>query len=316
MAANPKSPVLMDGVKTSHEYHAEAHVLSGHLQLPVRQPIQHHALVVLKDPRGGHFTQFSEDYSLEGLISFKTGRTRVSGSPGLKAGHGFVTLSTSVIEGLNVFEVITADRMVAQVSTDHLVENPHVPEVTFLGTRFENLRIGGYPIEVELDLKICGEKPEHDKMYKQDPEFLDRVGQQCASIVRKPGLPTEVKAQYDEELAYLDELKERCNGSGKGGPSASGKGGSDRPITCSLVKNISGKLPPGVNVFGNLLEIPGFGMVSLAEVEVGTETETGSHGDPRISNYFTVRMLNMKLGCIGHGEVVAGHAKTNGQTSP
>jgi hypothetical protein len=320
MATMEQPPVAIDSYgrpgESSHDYHAEAHVLSGHLQLPVKQPIQQHALVVLKDRRGGHFTQSAEDFSLEGLITFKSGRTRVSGSPSLKPGRGWVTLSTSILEGMNVFEVITADRVVAQVSTEHPRENGHVPHVTFLGTHFEGFRIGGYPVEIELDLNICGTKPEGDQPYKADPDFLDRVAKQCASIANNPSVPDAVRAQYLDELAYIDRLRERGTGSGNAENSGNGKRQDDPPIKCSLVKSF-GKLPPGVKAFGNVLEIPGFGLVSVAEVEVGTESHLSENGkDYNDSNYFTVKMVNMQLGCIGHGNVVAGTVTTNGKTKP
>ena len=133
MAANPKSPVAPGPVlERYHVYHAEAHVLSGNLKHPINQPIEHHARVVLeKTRRDGHIRQSVEETTLEGLISFKAGHTRASGTKIEKKDlwgndhSGWVTLSTSVIEGLNVFEVITADRMVAQVSTEHaMIERP------------------------------------------------------------------------------------------------------------------------------------------------------------------------------------------------
>jgi hypothetical protein len=274
---------------------------------------------VLKDRRGGHFTQSAEDFSLEGLITFKSGRTRVSGSPSLKPGHGWVTLSTSILEGMNVFEVITADRVVGQVSTDHPKEKGHVPHVTFLGTHFENFRIGGYPVEIELDLNICGTKPAADQPYKADLDFLDRVVKQCASIANNPSVPDAVRAQYLAELTYIERLEKRCNGSENAEyaenseNSENGKRQNDPPIKCSLVKSF-GKLPPGVTAFGNVLEIPGFGMVSIAEVEVGTEIHDEKPEND--SNYFTLKMINMQLGCIGHGMVQAATVTTNGKTKP
>ena len=86
-------------------------------------------------PATTRFRQSVEETSLEGLISFKAGHTRASGTKIEKKDlwgndhSGWVTLSTSVIEGLNVFEVITADRVVAQVSTEHAMEKGHVPKV-------------------------------------------------------------------------------------------------------------------------------------------------------------------------------------------
>lgn len=315
MATLVKSPVGI--VETSHDYHAEAHVLSGHLEHPVKQPIQHHALVVLNDRRGGHFTQTAEDFSLEGLITFASGRTRVSGSPSLKPGHGWVTLSTSILEGLNVFEVITADRVVAQVSTEHPKVDGHVPHVTFLGTRFENFRIGGYPVTVELDLGICGAKPDGDKPYTQDPEFLDRVAKQCASISSHPDVPDAVKTQYLAEIAYIDRLKEQCNAPDGADNSGRKKGSGDPPVKCSLVKSI-GKLPPGVRSFGNVLEIPGFGVVTLAEIEVGSKAKSTSDDSDGYheGTYFTLKMFDMKLGCIGAGAVQVATASSNGKTKP
>ena len=65
--------------------------------------------------------------------------------------------------------------------------------------------------------------------------------------------------------------------------------------------------------------------MSLAEVEVGIEpshdgfsdkTRGGSPLEPSDSNYFTLNMLNMHLGCIGGGNVVAGSATSNGHTRP
>lgn len=167
MAANPKLPVEKgSGLEQYHIYHAEAQILSGHLKHPIKQPIELEGHVILeKTRREGHITRSTNSASMEGLISFKAGHTRASGNkiekkdPWGDDHSGWVTLSTSVIESLNIFEVLTADRVVAQVSTEHPMKDGHVPKVTFLGTRFENLRIGGYPVELELDLGICGLKP-------------------------------------------------------------------------------------------------------------------------------------------------------------
>jgi hypothetical protein len=327
MAANPKSPVAPSPVlERYHVYHAEAHVLSGNLKHPVNQPIEHQARVVFeKTRRDGHVTRSVEETTLEGLISFKSGHTRASGSKIEKKDlwgndhSGWVTLSTSVLEDLNVFEVITADRVVAQVSTEHAMMSGHVPKVTFLGTRFENLRVSGYPVQVELDLAICGDKPEGDKPYLQDRGFLDRVQRQLDSIAGAKGLPDGLEKQYDAKIAYIDDLKKRANGRAKGERNGYSK------LQCSLVKSI-GPIPiPGVKTFGNIIFIPDFGTVSLAEVEVGIEPSHdgfsekmrgGSAPQPSDSNYFTLNMLNMHLGCIGGGNVTAGSVTSNGNTKP
>jgi hypothetical protein len=308
-------------------YHAEAHVLSGSLKHPIEQPIPHQALVVLGKTRvDGHIAQSVEGTSLEGLISFKAGHSRASGNKIAKKDlwgkdhSGWVTLSTSVIEGLNVFEVITVDRLVAQVSTEH-AENKgkdpdHVPKVSFLGTRFENLRVGGYPVQLELDLGICGNKPDGDQSYLKDRGFLDRVQRQLEGIAGAKDLPESLEEAYDSKIAYIDDLKKRANGRAKGERNGYSK------LQCSLVKSI-GPIPiPGVRTFGNIIFIPDFGTVALAEVEVGiaagdsdSPDQTGS-APPSYSNYFTLDMLNMHLGCIGGGSAKAASATSNGRTYP
>ena len=148
MATMTETPEAVNTETPSHDYHAAAHVLSGALQRPIEQKIEQHAPVTLKDRRGGHLTRFAEEVSIEGLITFAKGHTRVSGARSLK-NNGWVTLSTSILEGLNVFEIITADRVVSQVSTDHPYKDGHFPHVTFLGTQFTNLQVSGFPSRLD-----------------------------------------------------------------------------------------------------------------------------------------------------------------------
>lgn len=304
MATMTEIPETIGKQTPSHDYHAEAHVLSGHLKRPIEQKIEPHAPVLLKDRRGGHLTRFAELVSIEGLVSFTKGKTRVSGSRSLKH-NGWVTLSTSIMEGLNVFEVVTADRVVSQVSTDHPYEDGHFPHVTFLGTQFTNFRVSGFPVELNLNLGICGKRPAGDRSYLRDLTFLAAVKEQTEKIAHADGLPKELKARYDGRLAAIKELIRTCD---QDEPRA------DEPkVTCSLVESI-GEIPiPGVQSFGNLLVIPEFGFLSLGDILVG---ERKYEGSSRPSVYFELTGIQMKLGCVGDGEASAAIATANGQTKP
>ena len=303
MATMTETPEAVGTVKPSHDYHAEAHVLSGHLQRPIDQKIEPQAPLALNDRRGGHLTRYAQDVSIEGLISFTRGETRVSGARSLK-NNGWVTLSTSILEGLNVFEIIAADRVVSQVSTDHPYENGHVPSVTFLGTQFQNFRVGGFPVTLTLDLGICGGRPGGDRSYLQDLNFLNGVKEQTEKIARSNGLPKELQSQYDEKLVYLNQLIRTSEADDQG---------SHPPITCSLVQSI-GEIPiPGVQTFGHILVIPEFGSVALGEIEVG-EKQYEPHQRPCV--YFELTAIKMKLGCVGDGNVAAGTSATNGRHYP
>ena len=290
-----------------HEFHAEAHVLSGHLQRPVEQKIERHAPVALKDRKGGHLTRFTEDVNIEGLVSFKRGRTRVSGSQSAKddpKNHGWVTVATSILEGLNVFELITADRIVAQVSTDHPLVNGHFPHVTFLGTQFNNLQVNGVPITLTLNLGICGQRPKDDTSYLSDRGYLGRAKEQTEKVAKTDGLPKDLQTEYANRLTAINNLI-------KGGNKS-----REAKVTCSIVKSINNldEIPiPGIRAVGHVLIIPDFGTVSLGEVEV---SEVFYEGSEKPSNSFDLTMLKMNLGCVGHGTVSGASAKSNGQGYP
>lgn len=329
MAANPQLPSDPGPVlERYHVYHAEAYVLKGELKQPVQQPIEAYGRVVLEHTRRESlFTQSVGETDIEGLISFKRGHTRVAGAFVKQKTDlfgndhaGWVTLSTAALEGYNVEDIITADRVVAQLSTQHPMVNGHVPRVNFLGTRFENLRIGGYPVEVELDLAFCGPKPEADRSYLQDGGFLDRVHRQLDNIVDTRDLPESLEKKYGAEIAYIDDLKKRAKDGANIGENGYPK------LRCSLVKKI--KLPgeiPGVRTFGNAIFVRDFGTVYLGELEVGVNGGHGDHprwkGDgsqtpPSYSNYFKLNMLDMQLGCPSTGGTSGAGVTSNGETRP
>jgi hypothetical protein len=290
-------------IAVSHTYHAEAHALSGNLERPIKQEIEHQAKLSLNDMEGGHFTRLVEKMSVHGLVFFEQAHTRVSGSRSLKH-RGWVTTSTSVVEGLNVFEVIHADRLVSQVSTDHPYENGHVPRVTFLGTHFDNLRVSGFQVKFDLDLGICGARPENGGSYFDDANFLARIKKQTNEIYTDKDLPAEMKPRYEEQLDHINNL---VSVAGKGRPR------EGRRIKCSLVEDI-GKVPvPGFKAIGNLMVIPEFGTATLGDVLVREEWYEDSE---KPSIYFELTSLHMKLGCVGDGSVQTSTVATNGRTKP
>jgi len=325
MAANPNS-----APESFHLYHGEAHILSGELHRPIKHKIERYGNIVLQHSRREtHLTERVGETSIEGLISFKSGHTRVIGSQ-IKAKKdifgndhaGWFTLATAAFDGFNVLDILTADRVVAQISTEHGYNAPpalpeHVPSVSFLGTRFENLRIGGYPVEVELDLGICGSKPKGDRPYLEDKDFLDRVERQLDGIAGTKGLPKDLVSEYDSKIKDIGKLRKGANGKG------SSNGNSK--VQCSLVKSI-GPIPiPGVRTFGNVIFIPNFGTVALGEVEVGVNpaeggpfvaTQKGSSSASNHSNYFMLHMFDMQLGCPVGGSGKGGGVGSNGTTQP
>lgn len=313
-----------------HIFHADADVLSGDLKRPIQQRIETQP-VHLKDRRGGHLSSVTEDFSLEGYISFKRGITRVSGAPSSKpvSGHeGWTTLSTSVLEDLNVFEIITADRVVSQVSTDHAYENGHVPRVTFLGTQLRNLQISGFPATVVLNLGVCERTSDTDQPntnfssgdqpYVTDKKFLATALEQAETLRDWEHLPKDLRDKYTDRASKIKGLMR----------DGVAKGAEETIVICSVIRDIiiDKTLIPGLQVLRNLLVIPEFGTVTLGEIEVKAqkvrerelyEPANGSESKGlTMSHSFKLTMLDMHLGCVGDGSVKAAQASANGHTKP
>src|ERR1700761_2573710 len=98
---------MADETTREHRYHAEATVLTGNLYHPLVQEIKPQTNVKLTE-HGGYLSEHSEPYRLEGVIAFDRAYTQAAGNRDQKPGHGWSTLVTSVVEGLNVLEVVTA----------------------------------------------------------------------------------------------------------------------------------------------------------------------------------------------------------------
>lgn len=270
-------------VKRTHTFHADASAFGGHIEQPFEKIIAAQAPVTLA-PDGGYVTARTDSFRLEGLFSFKSAYTQVSGIVSRKR-PGWTTLVTSVIEGLNVAEVLTADRVVAQLITDHPSEmGKYAPMVNFVGTRFDNLRIGSCQLEVELDLDLCkpGKPDSHgfpDVRTMDDPHFLGRVRQRFARS--GAGVSMAQASQYNSGT------KE--------------KGGE---VQCSLFKDVTivkGTLPGTRDE--NVLTIPGFGKITLAELVVDC-------------NSYHLSMLRLELGCPTKGGVSVGNLSGNGTSQP
>jgi hypothetical protein len=346
----PKNEVSAskDKKPSTHQYHAIAHALSGHLRHPVSQTIKEQAQVTIEGERGGHVTEQLRAFNLEGVLTFEKAHSRVSGSRSPK-NSAWITLSTSIVEGLNVFEVITADRVVSQVSTEHAHEDGHVPDVTFLGTKFVNLRLSGFEIKPKFRFGICGTKPAGMTAYVRDPEFLARAKAQLARVEKelsaliddvsnsqtkqqKPdiddkqdrvllqrhrALLQEAHDRYSKKLRAVEDVENPPKPSGGIAADTGGNGRSaDKmtAVTCSLIDEIENieelqKAIPGLRAAGHVLFIPEFGIVALGEIDVSSNSE---HND----NYFTLKMLDMDLGCVGDGKVTTALAAANGRHNP
>jgi hypothetical protein len=268
----------------THTYNAEATVLSGNLTLPVQQTIEVQAHSQLS-PDGGYFNQTSNGYKIESIVSFDYAYSHVAGNESTKSGEGWNTLTTTVVEGLNVLEVVTADRVVGQTLTQHPLKG-YMPSISFLGTRFENLRIAGIPVELEWDQEIFAFTPANDLPYAFDPGVVSRVGRQYSRILGNKNLSPKLQEHYNHLSSTL---------------------GKSETIECSLLNRVAGLFPG--TIAGNTITVPGFGTITLGKVTVKHEVPVEKTHKKTTLN---LTMIDLELGCIIEGHVPVGGGTSNG----
>src|SRR5260370_37233078 len=128
-------------LRTFH-YHACAHAFSGSFTRPFTEIIDVQAPSALPII-GGHGSSRVENFQFREFVSFRKGYTHVSGAHQADDDSN-KTLVTSTVEGRNIMDIVTADRIVARLYSKH-----HRDEkegfVSMVGSRFENLLIADCP---------------------------------------------------------------------------------------------------------------------------------------------------------------------------
>ena len=99
---------------SQYVYSASAYALAAEFERPKKHSLSPQASVVLSG-HGGHGSQRVPGYKVDGLISFEEAYSEVGGS--YDDCHGtYTTHAWSVVEGLNVADMLTADRVVSRVA--------------------------------------------------------------------------------------------------------------------------------------------------------------------------------------------------------
>jgi hypothetical protein len=285
--------VPLAGVQRIHTYHGEADILAMELKEPFQEKVRPQAKVELYGSGEESHYQFKQagPFRLEGIISYQSGYTQVAGHRSTKPGHGYATLTTSVTEGLNILDVVTADRVVAQISTEHPL-NGAVPEVSFLGTRFENLRIAGHRVEIDTNLGILGPKPVKDVSYFDESTVMDGMARQYQKISINANLPDWARERYPKDSPAWRN-KDSITGTDI--------------ARCSLVSGVR----TDQKSFGHVIEVPHFGKFFLAELKMDRVPAR----EPKEYDAYTfhLTMIRFELGCPTQGSGGVSTADSNGQ---
>ncbi len=270
----------MEEIKRVHYYHADASSLGGALIHPVNKIVPSQAEVSLP-AAGGATSAHSGAFNFEEIASCGGSFTHASGGVSPKNGS-WTTLVTSSVENLNILEVVTAERVVAQISIEH-PRVGHDPKVTFVGSQFINLRIGGFPVEAVINRGLLTPEEGYPGCpWTRHEGFLKRVREQH----RLRGENAKVPKWAEDRYAWVQSeegIRERGH------------------VVCSLVDSIKGDIPG--RTFGHVVEIEEFGKFFFGEVIV-------QHGA------FQLTMIRAELGCAVHGSIGVASARGNGSTQP
>jgi hypothetical protein len=152
-------------------YRAHAVGFSARLRAPFQDVIEAQAPVALSEG-GGYGSSRVENFRYKELFSFGAVYTQTSGIQ-KQDDNSHHTLITCTIENLNILNQVTADLVVAHLTswrTEALDESPIIP----LGSRFENLRIAGQPVTLDLDIEGFAALDTFAKV-KKDSKLKDRL---------------------------------------------------------------------------------------------------------------------------------------------
>lgn len=143
-------------------FHALGNVFSATFHRPFHHVIPAQAATSLPSI-GGHASSRVENFRSHHFVSFRAGHSHVSGS--WMDDKAVSTRAIATVEGLNILEFITAERVVAQLTSEgkHGQRETHI---IALGSAFENLRIGGHPVKVTLHHDLFLKNPSHADLTK------------------------------------------------------------------------------------------------------------------------------------------------------
>lgn len=261
-------------------FRGNAVAFGGRITSPVCESLDAQGASVLP-PTGGFASATVGSFNYKNIVAFERASSTVAGRITEHDGRRtYDTQVTVAVEGLNVLDMVTADRIAARLTSSH-TEDDADPQMLPIGSHFENLRIGG----VELKLTSYPELTRHghfaELTEKCEGRFIDAQGNPMKLEDRpEPGTkrwtPGEPSPIFQDRLLLaplFDAADER-------------------------------RYPAGVDAGGGPgIHVPGFGTIYFGEYLVS-----------RFSR--RLNMLRIELGCPVEGTIVLASGENNGHEYP
>ncbi|HET8890304.1 MAG TPA: choice-of-anchor P family protein [Candidatus Angelobacter sp.] len=267
---------------SQYMYSASAYAVAAEFERPKKHSLSPQASVVLAG-HGGHGSQRIPGHKVDGLISFKEAYSEVGGS--YDDCHDIhTTHAWSVVEGLNIADMLTADRVVSRMAVYCSADDKSEASYDITGSYFENLRIAGHPIEVKLATHVFHEHDTYSKMARahQNAKTDDwMVGSKLDHLTSED--LKDLESTYHALHGISGVVKECKNKT---------KRSADRgSYWLSAANHLDLKKQIGsseLQGFGSIICIPKFGVIRLAEMIVHRHSRT-------------LRMFRVQMCSSGHG---------------
>ena len=236
-----------------YHFHALAHALAGEFRHPLWSIIPARASAALSTI-GGQALAEERAFHFQDFVCFKSAHTLTSGKR--RRDETFVTHASTVVKGLNILGIVTADRIVARLTSVH---DPRHPEGHIIAedSRFEGLRISGQDVKVTL---------RHDLLVKCET-FAD-----LAKGIAGDKKSGKIMELYEDQKVALCSLVERIE---------TKLGGVDAKQHVIEVKNF-GKI-----FLAEVFATPGARTLTMLRLELGsphvadlTVAQASSNGQP------------------------------------
>jgi hypothetical protein len=286
------------GIHSQYFYHASAYGLAAEIERPVKQSICSQAPSTLSSS-GGRGSNRVEKFNMAPFVSFEAAYTEVGGSYD-DCHNMHTTYASAIVEGLNIADVVTADRVVARMviySPEDGKDGEHSYDIT--GSHFDNLRVAGHLIDVKLATHTLHQ---HDTYSKFETAYSGGKADDLLPWGDQDDKQLSALEKSEEQYHALNGIGQRAQQCKKN--KKTGKGGT---YWCSAAGHLDLKdhvKESELKNFGAIILIPKFGVVRLAELLV--------HKDFRRLTMFRVDMCSG----AGGGTTGGGTDGSGGTTFP
>jgi hypothetical protein len=270
-------------------YNASAYGFAAELKRPAHHSIPTQAPTVLAAD-GGRGSNRVRDFKFDGFLSVEDAHTEVGGS--YDECHDLhTTYAYSSLEGVNVGDVLTADRVVSRLYIYAPTEGES--SFTITGSHFENLRIAGCKVDVQLATSVFHGYDTYSKVsaaHQATETDKWMLGSQLA------GLDGGALQELENTYHALKGMSGLISGWKQKGEKRSPRGTYFFSLANDL--KLEGCNGSDIKIFGNIICIPKFGVIRLAELIV--------HKHYRSLTMFRVQMCSGADGSTSGGGTSGG----------